>query len=104
MVWEHLASDNDLSDNLSSFIIFKHSPRCSISNMAKSRFERNWPNGLNIPVFLINVTEQRELSNYVQAYYNVKHESPQVLLIKNGKCIFSDSHNGINVSTLTENL
>lgn len=104
MIWESLSSSNELPDTTSSFIIFKHSPRCSISNLAKSRFERNWPVNQKTPVYLINVLNQRELSNQIQDFYGISHQSPQVLVIKNGVCILNDSHNGIDAIKVIDSL
>ena len=75
-------------------LIFKHSTRCSISRMAKSRLERaNAPK--NIDYYFMDLIKFRELSNKIATEFHVNHESPQVLLIKNGECIYAESHNGI---------
>jgi bacillithiol system protein YtxJ len=77
-------------------IIFKHSPRCSISVVAKDRLERKWQLSDKIyPVYYIDVLSQRGLSQLVASEYDVVHESPQILLIRNGKCVYSASHTEI---------
>jgi bacillithiol system protein YtxJ len=64
--------------------------------MAKSRFERQWNGALEVPIFLINVLEERNLSNQVAHHFQVPHQSPQLLVIQGNKCIYYASHNAIN--------
>jgi bacillithiol system protein YtxJ len=97
---EQLETWNDLSFQ-KPVVFFKHSTRCSISSMAKSRFERGWDyeDDEIIPVYL-DLLQFREISNELEAFYNVPHQSPQVLLVKNGKCIFNTSHSQISAEDL----
>lgn len=76
-------------------IIFKHSTRCSISKLVLSKFEGqlHFDNGC---AFLLDLLSYRSLSNQISEDYGVKHESPQLLLIKNGECIAHASHYEIN--------
>ncbi|RYY32441.1 MAG: bacillithiol system redox-active protein YtxJ [Sphingobacteriaceae bacterium] len=79
-------------------IIFKHSTRCSISMMAKRRFELDWESlPEEIPLYFLDLIRYREISNQLAADFHVYHESPQLLLIKNGECILDQSHGGISV-------
>lgn len=80
-------------------MLFKHSTRCSISDTALNRVERAWnkeSSGGVLPYYL-DLIAHRSLSNKVAEAYNIKHESPQVLLIKDGKCIYHASHLSINL-------
>ncbi len=77
-----------------SFVIFKHSTRCSTSRMALRMFESGWEK--SIPAYIINVVEHRSASNKVASQYRILHESPQVLVIKNGRCIYDTSHSSID--------
>jgi bacillithiol system protein YtxJ len=43
-------------------------------------------------VYLIKVIEERPFSNYIAEKLDVTHQSPQILVVKEGKCIFSESH------------
>lgn len=82
-------------------VIFKHSIRCSISSMAKTRLEREvQPEGIKF--YYLDLIRYRDISNKVAELFQVHHESPQVLLIKNGECTFEESHNGINMSEIAE--
>ena len=86
-------------------IIFKHSTRCSISLMAKKMFEHDWDNlSTAQPVFLLDLLKFRELSTRVAQTFDVKHESPQLLIIKNGICIFNASHDQISAEEAIKQL
>lgn len=75
-------------------LIFKHSTRCSISAMAKSRLYKNaLPEGIDF--YYLDLINHRDISNQIASMYGVRHESPQVLLIKNGQCVYNESHSGI---------
>ena len=80
-------------------VIFKHSTRCSISTMAKNRLERSTiPEGMEF--HYLDLIRYRELSNKIATEFDVYHESPQVLLIRNGECIFDESHNAISIDEI----
>lgn len=79
-------------------LIFKHSTRCSISMMAKRRFELDWENlPADMPLYFLDLIRYRDLSNQVAQLFQVHHESPQLLLIKDGECILDQSHGQISV-------
>ncbi len=79
-------------------IIFKHSTRCSISMMAKRRFEMDADEiPAEISMYFLDLIKYRELSNKIAADFQVHHESPQRLLIKDGQCILDQSHGQISV-------
>jgi len=84
-------------------VIFKHSARCSISNMAKNRLERI-PDQGNALFYHLDVLRYRAISNNIAGAYHVHHESPQVLLITKGECVYEESHNGITVQDLEEEI
>lgn len=82
-------------------VIFKHSTRCNISSMAKGRLDRsNAPH--NILFYYLDLIKHRDISNKVAEVFQVHHESPQVLLIKNGTCIYNESHGGISMDDIRE--
>ncbi len=82
-------------------VIFKHSTRCSTSVMVLNRLERsNIPE--NIDFNFLDLLTYRNISNKVAADLNVFHESPQILLIRNGKCVYDESHLGISIDELAE--
>ncbi len=85
-------------------VLFKHSTRCPVSAMAKMRFELGWDFPPDIPTYLIKVVEYREVSNEIESQTGVRHESPQLLLLQNGKVTYSVSHGAILVNQLKKQL
>jgi bacillithiol system protein YtxJ len=105
--WNHLSSDNHLVDldeksKERPVIIFKHSTRCSISAMALSRFERNYESESGFDPYFLDLIANRNLSNQIAKKYQIVHQSPQVIVIKNGKAIFDASHNAISFNEVRE--
>jgi len=87
-------------------MIFKHSTRCSVSGMSLDRLLRNWKHGDEekvVPYFL-DLIAFRELSNLVEREFGVPHESPQVIIIKNGAAIFDTSHFRISYPEIMNNI
>lgn len=79
-------------------IIFKHSIRCATSLMAKRRLEMDkdhLPDEL--PLYFLDLIRFREVSNLVAEDFQVYHESPQLLVIKDGECILDQSHSHISL-------
>ena len=75
-------------------VIFKHSTRCSISSMAKNRLDKNdQPEGIDF--HYLDLLKHRNISNKISDYFHVPHQSPQVLIIRDGKCTYNESHSGI---------
>jgi bacillithiol system protein YtxJ len=106
MNWNTLSSVEQLEEIKSASyqqpqLIFKHSTRCSISSMVRSRLERS-ETPSNISFHYLDLLAYRSLSNQVAEDFSVYHESPQVLLIKNGECVYDESHQGINMDEIAE--
>ncbi|MFI5160552.1 MAG: bacillithiol system redox-active protein YtxJ [Sphingobacteriales bacterium] len=79
-------------------IIFKHSIRCSISLMAKRRLEMDKDHlPEELPLYFLDLIRNREISNQIAEQFQVHHESPQLLVIKDGECILDQSHGGISL-------
>lgn len=92
------------SSALQPILIFKHSTRCSISSMALNRLERDWKNEdvQNLKVYFLDLIKNRDVSNAVATAFNVQHQSPQVLIIKDGKCVYDNSHMGISYREISQ--
>lgn len=84
-------------------MFFKHSIRCSISSMALNRVESDWDLEDVTPVYL-DLINFRNLSNLLAETFEVEHQSPQVILVKDGKSIYNASHNQISVASIKMNL
>jgi bacillithiol system protein YtxJ len=80
-------------------VIFKHSTTCSISRMALDRFERA-ATPEKVDFHYLDLLNYRTISTEIAAFFQVHHESPQVILIKNGECIYDESHYGIMMDEL----
>ncbi len=85
-------------------VIFKHSTRCGISRMALRGFEVDFDPEDGIKPYYLDLLHHRELSNAVAEQFRVWHQSPQILLIKNGICIFDTSHGDIDATRLANKL
>ena len=82
-------------------VIFKHSTRCSISSMAKGRLERSTqPDGIDFNY--LDLIAHRNISAKIAEMFSVEHESPQILIIKNGECVYDESHNAISIDEIVE--
>ena len=106
MNWINLTDDQQLSSikelsKQKAQLIFKHSTRCSISSMAKNRLERSTPPE-SIDFYYLDLIQDRQLSQKIAEDFDVYHESPQVLLIKNGECVYDESHSGIQMDDIAE--
>jgi bacillithiol system protein YtxJ len=80
-------------------VLFKHSTRCSISAMALNRLKDNVA---EYDFRIIDVIQSRPVSNAVAEQLDVHHESPQLIIIQNGKCSFDASHLEITLDELKE--
>jgi bacillithiol system protein YtxJ len=104
MNWIPLTTEHQLTEIREAsatkpVVIFKHSTRCSISAVAKSRLERAAAPE-EISFYYLDLIKFRNISNRIEADFDVPHESPQVLLIRNGECIYDESHSGITMDDL----
>lgn len=84
-------------------VIFKHSTRCSISSMVKSRLERSEAPGA-VDFYYLDLIQYRPVSNQVAEDFKVWHESPQLILINKGECTYDESHTGISMDELVSAL
>jgi bacillithiol system protein YtxJ len=83
--------------------LLKHSTRCSISGIAKSRLEQAIAQqSLEVDWHLLNVVKYRQLAQYVEEKLNVQHESPQLLVLVNGECVLDQDHMDIQLAEVAE--
>lgn len=77
-------------------VIFKHSTTCGISRMALNRFTANFSLAPNLAtMYFLDLHAFRKVSNTVAAKFNVIHQSPQLIIIRNGAVVFHTSHGAI---------
>lgn len=80
-------------------VIYKHSVRCGVSSVVKSRLEKATLSG-DMDYYYLDIIHFRSISNKIAEEFQVYHESPQVLLIRDGECIYDESHMGINAQEI----
>lgn len=81
-------------------LIFKHSTRCSISRFALKQFENEYDLEDQVDMYFLDLIVYREISNEIASRFGVPHQSPQLLLIKDGKCVYDVSHSDIDAGEL----
>lgn len=77
-------------------LIFKHSTRCGISRMVLNQFVSAYDLDINVDLYYLDLLSYRAVSNEVGYKFQVMHESPQLLVIKNGVVVAHASHGAIN--------
>ena len=108
MNWIPLTQSSQLEEIAKSDkvnIIYKHSTQCPISQMALRHLESNG-NQLpdTVPTYYLDTLRYRDLSQEVAEQFEVYHESPQLLVIKNGECVLESSHRDISVPEVLDHL
>ena len=108
MEWINITDINQLNNIKEAkgySVIFKHSTRCSVSLMAKRGFEADWGAiPAETPLYFLDLISHRDLSAAIAEIFQVHHESPQVLLIKDGECILDSSHSDISADEIAETI
>jgi len=106
MTWNYLKNIHDL-DNIEkesfmvTIVIFKHSTRCFISKMALRQFESEF-NLDEIKPYFLDLLEHRDISNEIATRFGVTHQSPQIIVIKDGKAAYHTSHESIDANKLEQ--
>ena len=108
--WKDLKTSGDLralvqQSHDTPVVIFKHSTRCGASAIIKIRLEEDWdiPND-GTDTYLLDLIAYRDLSNEVARMFGVRHESPQVLIIKDGRSVFDASHGDVSAAAIGQAL
>lgn len=107
MNWIDLDNINMLnrieSDSMSGKVaIFKHSTRCGISRMVLKHFKSEAQSrGIDINIYLLDLLSHRNISDAISERWQVKHESPQLIVLEEGEVIHHASHHGIHSSNLS---
>ncbi len=111
MNWNKLTEENQLDEiKQESYnqpvMILKHSTTCSISATTLSRLERSWKTDAakDLKPYYLDLLKLRPISNKIAQEFDVEHESPQVLIIKNGKSVYNASHFDIRFDEIVDQL
>jgi len=108
--WLHLINIDQIKQIRSlskseTVFIFKHSTRCGISKMVIKRFENMFDESMsNVKVYYLDLLNYRDVSDKVGVTFNVIHQSPQLLIIKNEVSVFNASHQDITIIKLQDYL
>ena len=108
MTWTNITSVHDIEalierSHTQPCLILKHSTTCPISSLAKNRLEKQWDIAAEeLEPYYLDLLRHRDVSTYIAGEFGVRHESPQILVIKNGSCIYDASHLDIRVDELRQ--
>lgn len=108
MNWIPLQSESQLQEIIlkskdNPQVIFKHSTRCGVSSMIKNRLEKS-EQPENLEFHYLDLIKFRNLSNQISRDFNIRHESPQVIVVKDGKPVYEENHSAIYMDDIVENL
>ncbi len=105
--WKPLQSISELeiiekNSHDKPIIIFKHSTRCSVSRIVLKQFEADYAiDPHKIDSYFLDLLNFRSVSTEIATRFLVEHQSPQILLIKNGKCLYHASHSDIDAEIVS---
>ncbi len=85
-------------------VVYKHSSTCGISRMVLNMFSEGYDTDLDIDLYFLTIQNHRDVSNAIEDRFGVRHESPQLLVIKNSEVVFHTSHGAIADTDFTQYL
>ncbi|MBD3725286.1 MAG: bacillithiol system redox-active protein YtxJ [Flavobacteriaceae bacterium] len=88
------------NSNDKTIVIFKHSTRCSISRFALKQFENEYDLEEKVALYFLDLLDYRDVSNEIANRFQVIHQSPQLIVIKNGVAVYDASHSDIQAEVL----
>ena len=96
----------DLEELLSreTVFLFKHSAACPVSWAAHAHVVRFLREHQSVPLYLVSVLKERATSRRIADCTGVRHESPQIILLRKGVAAESASHGAITESLLASML
>ncbi|UYW02319.1 bacillithiol system redox-active protein YtxJ [Flavobacterium agricola] len=103
--WENLTTLAQLDavielSNTVTCVIFKHSTRCIVSRTALKQFEHEFDANENLKLFFLDLLAHRDISNAIAERLFIQHESPQIIVLKKEKVVYSASHSAIDATIL----
>jgi bacillithiol system protein YtxJ len=100
MNWIPLTNEEQIQNVIESnayAVIYKHSTRCMVSLMALKKLKSEYKAQYDLPFYMVDVISNRAVSMSVAEKFSVEHESPQLLLVKNGSCVYDASHEDVSL-------
>ena len=110
IAWSVLENETDLEVAIKHsysqpIAIFKHSIRCGISSMVKYNLERAWDiDPTEVKPYYLDLINYRSVSNLIAEKLGVPHQSPQIILLKDGEVLHHTSHQAISASKVKDAL
>lgn len=84
-------------------VLFKHSPRCGVSLLVQTRvIDKAIAKNPELDIHLIDVLAQRSTSNRIAEQFDIHHESPQLIALRDGQVVYHKSHWGINIADIEQ--
>jgi bacillithiol system protein YtxJ len=107
MAWRELTDLGQLNEIINEsaekpVVIFKHSTRCSISRMALGQFEQEFDLEDKVIPYYLDLLAHRDISNEIANRFGVYHQSPQLIVIQEGKAVYDRSHESIDAKKLVD--
>ena len=108
--WKILETEVQLTEfialsKLKPIAIFKHSTRCSLSSVVKSRLERGWNIKDNdIEMYYLDLLNYRNISDKIASSFDVEHQSPQLIVLSQGEVLYHASHGEIDAGVLKKSI
>ena len=85
-------------------VIYKHSPRCASAKTAEREVGRFAERHPDVPVYQLDVVGQRALARSIAERLEVRHQSPQVILLRRGRVVWAGSHAEVDAATLEDHV
>lgn len=82
-------------------VLFKHSRTCPVSWAASKEVQRFRANYPSVPVYTVTVQQQRQISNQIEDWTGIRHESPQIIVLRRGVVAYSASHEDVTSENLS---
>lgn len=103
--WKNLTTPGQLDDILEEshqkpVVIFKHSTRCGVSRYVLKQFERDFNVGEAVIPYFLDLLQHRDISNAIADQFHIQHQSPQLIVIKDGTALYDASHDSIDAGKL----
>jgi len=81
-------------------VLYKHSERCFMCRRSLRQMEQFAEGRPDVPVYIIDVVGQRDLSSSIADRFGVRHESPQVILVRDGSPVWDGSHFAVTAASI----
>ena len=108
--WKTLRSLEDLEQAIQhsyqqTVVLFKHSVSCGISAHSKYQLEAGWDfSEEDLTFYYLDLLNYRAVSNKIEEQLQVIHQSPQIIVVKNGEAVYHTSHHAISIAGIREAL